>query len=209
MRILQDSGPYASMSRFYLSLKRAFDIGLATIGLVAFLPISVMFVLVVKLEDKGPFFYIQERWGKGGRKFKAYKFRTMVDGADQKWGLKPAEENDGRVTNVGKFLRATAMDELPQLINIWKGDMSFVGPRALAVGGLDPNHPQFVGRHQVRPGLTGSAQIYLPRDAALEEKFRYDLDYIKHHTFFGDLKLMLLSIWVTVRGKWESREKKI
>ena len=197
------------MNRFSQALKRVFDAGLATTGLVVFSPLAFLFSLAIKGEDRGPLFYIQERWGREGRKFTAYKFRTMVDGADRKWGLKPVEENDGRVTRVGKFLRATAMDELPQLINIWKGDMSFVGPRALAVGGPDPSVPGFRERHRVRPGLTGPAQVYLPRDASLEEKLRYDLDYIKHRTFLGDFKLIFLSCWITLEGKWESREKKI
>lgn len=133
----------------------------------------------------------------------------MVIDAHQKWGLKPAEENDIRITRIGKFLRATAMDELPQLINIWKGDMSFVGPRAMASEELKPSSPNFYKRHQILPGLTGPAQVYAPRDAALENKFKYDLDYIRNRTFWGDLELLFLSVWVTLRGKWESRKKKI
>ena len=133
----------------------------------------------------------------------------MIPEADEKWGLKPAAENDGRVTRVGKFLRATAMDELPQLFNIWKGDMSFVGPRALAVEEIKPSLPSFQERHQIRPGLTGRAQVHTPRDASLEEKFRFDLDYIQSRTFPGDLQLLFVSLWITLRGKWESREKKI
>jgi len=197
------------MSQFSLVLKRLFDWILASLGLVVFSPAVLIFSGLIKLQDNGPAFYVQERWGRGGMKFKAYKFRTMVDGADQRWGLKPAEENDGRVTWIGKFLRATAMDELPQLINIWKGDMSFVGPRALAVGGIDSSALNFSERHRIRPGLTGTAQVYLPRDASLEEKFRRDLDYIETRTFLEDLKLIYLSVWITLRGRWESRKKKV
>lgn len=133
----------------------------------------------------------------------------MAPNAYRQWGLKPAEENDRRVTAIGRFLRATAMDELPQLVNILKGDMSFVGPRALATGELSPSIPGFQERHQIRPGLTGPAQVYAPRDASLEEKFRYDLEYIRTRSFWGDLRLVLLSVWVTLRGRWETREKKI
>jgi len=192
-----------------MTLKRIFDRGLALLGILLFLPPALLFALVIKLEDGGPIFHSQERWGRGGRKFKAYKFRTMVPGAHEKWGLKPAEENDGRVTKIGKFLRATAMDELPQLFNILKGDMSFVGPRALATGELSPSVPGFQERHQVRPGLTGLAQVYAPRDASLEEKFRYDLEYIRTRSLWKDLQLILLSVWITLRGRWESRQKKI
>ena len=197
------------MKRSSLVLKRIFDFPLASGGLIFLFPLGVLFALGVQLEDGGPLFYFQERWGKGGKKFKAYKFRTMVDGADQEGGLRPAEENDTRVTRVGKFLRSTAMDELPQLLNIWRGDMSFVGPRALAVEELDPSRPGFSERHQIRPGLTGEAQVYASRDASIDEKFRYDLDYIQNRTFGRDLKLLFLSVWITLRGKWESREKKI
>jgi len=197
------------MNPFSPAFKRLFDICLATTGLVVFSPLVFILILAIKWEDNGPVFYVQERWGRGERKFKAYKFRTMVPHADQKWGLKPAQENDERVTKVGKFLRATALDELPQLFNIWKGEMSFVGPRALAVGELHPSVPSFSERHQARPGLTGPAQIYAPRDASFEEKFRYDLDYLQNRTFGRDLKLLFLSLGITLRGKWESREKKI
>ena len=190
-------------------MKRVFDFLLASFGILLFSPFALVLALWVKGRDGGPIFYIQERWGKQGRRFKAYKFRTMVPEADQKWGLKPAEENDFRLTPGGRFLRATAMDELPQLINIWKGDMSFVGPRALASEELNPSFPSFAERHKIRPGLTGPAQVYAPRDASLETKFRYDLDYIRTQTFGGDLKLILLSLWITFRGKWESREKKL
>ena len=190
-------------------MKRLFDIVLAALGIVFFSPLMLIFALAVRQADNGPILYFQERWGKNGKKFKAYKFRTMVVDAEQKWGLKPAEENDERVTRIGKFLRVTAMDELLQLVNILKGDMSFVGPRALAVGEVDRSIPGFLERHQICPGLTGPAQVYAPRIATLEEKFRYDLDYIRNRTLGGDLKLIFLSVLITLRGKWESREKKI
>ena len=190
-------------------MKRFFDFTLASVGMTVFGPLGLLFALLVKAEDGGPIFYTQERWGKGGKKFKVYKFRTMVPKADQRWGLKPAQENDVRITKIGNFLRQTAMDELPQLFNIWEGDMSFVGPRALAVEEVGLAVPGFRERHQIRPGLTGPAQVYAPRDASLEEKFRYDLKYVQTQTFWEDLKLIFLSIGITFRGRWESREKKI
>lgn len=189
--------------------KRFFDIALSLGGLIFFSPLALFFALAIKLEDRAPLLYVQERWGRGGKKFTAYKFRTMVDGADGKTGMKPAEENDERVTRVGKFLRATAMDELPQLINILKGDMSFVGPRALAVEEIRSSLPGFAERHSVRPGLAGPAQIYAPRDASFEEKLRYDLEYVRNQSFLTDLQLIFLSVWITLRGKWEFRRKKL
>jgi lipopolysaccharide/colanic/teichoic acid biosynthesis glycosyltransferase len=126
-----------------------------------------------------------------------------------------ATEDDPRITRVGRLLRATALDELPQLLNIWKGDMSFVGPRALPInerqgreasGDLpDEKIPGFHERLRVLPGLTGIAQIYAPRDVLRRHKFRYDRFYISRQSFWLDLKLIVLSFWITFRGAWERR----
>ena len=199
-------------------LKRLFDIVLSSIGLIGSSPLWLIFSLAVKLQDGGPIFYGQERVGKNGRIFKALKFRSMVPDAEKESGPIQATENDPRVTKTGKILRATAMDELPQLWNIFKGDMSFVGPRALRPkekevhGNPDEMNiediPAYKERMAVRPGLTGMAQVYLPTDALRSEKFKYDLLYIKNQSFLLDLKLIFLSFWITFRGKWESRSKK-
>ena len=143
----------------------------------------------------------------------------MVKDAETKSGPVQAVANDPRVTKVGRLLRATAMDELPQLVNIFKGDMSFVGPRALRPNekevrsGRGPEAlteiPGYDARHAVRPGLTGLAQVFLPGEAPRRRKFRYDLLYIRKGSFWLDLKLVALSFWITFRGKWESREPKV
>ena len=200
-------------------LKRLFDIFLSFIGLIFSSPLWLLFSLAIKLEDRGPIFYAQERVGKNGRIFKALKFRSMIPDAEKGVGPVQAVENDPRITRIGKILRATAMDELPQLWNIFKGDMSFVGPRALRPkekevhGNPDEmnieNVPGYHERLSVQPGLTGMAQVYLPTDALRSEKFKYDLLYIKKQSFLLDLKLIFLSFIITFRGKWESREKKI
>lgn len=200
-------------------MKRLFDIGLSLVGLIGASPLWVLFSIAILLEDGWPIFYLQERVGKNGRIFKAIKFRSMIKDAEKESGPVQAVENDPRVTRIGRILRATAMDELPQLVNILKGDMSFVGPRALRpkekeVHGnpetLDIEKiPGYYERLTVRPGLTGMAQVYLPTDALRSEKFKYDLMYIKSQTFLLDLKLIFLSFWITFRGKWESREKKV
>ena len=140
-----------------------------------------------------PVFYYQERVGRGGRIFRAMKFRSMRKDAEKNTGPVQAVENDPRVTKVGRLLRKTAMDELPQLFNILKGDMSFVGPRALRPkekevhGNPDETAiedvPGYYDRLKVSPGLTGMAQVYLPSDALRKEKFRYDLLYIKNQSF--------------------------
>jgi len=175
--------------------------------------------MAILLEDGRPVFYLQERVGKNGRIFRAIKFRSMIKDAEKESGPVQAVENDPRVTKVGRILRATAMDELPQLWNIFRGDMSFVGPRALRPkekevhgnpGEIDIEKiPGYYERLKVRPGLTGMAQIYLPSDAPRREKFEYDIRYINEQSFLFDLKLVFLSFWITFRGKWESREKKV
>jgi len=200
-------------------LKRLFDIFLSSIGIIGSSPLWLLFSSAIILEDGLPVFYLQERVGKGGRIFKGIKFRSMIKDAEKDTGPVQAVENDPRVTKVGRILRATAMDELPQLVNIFKGDMSFVGPRALRPkekevrGNPDEKEiekiPGFQERLAVRPGLTGLAQVYLPGEALRSEKFRYDLQYIKNQSFLLDLKLIFLSFWITFRGKWESRERKV
>jgi len=199
-------------------LKRPFDIALSFIGLILSSLLWAVISVLIKLEDGGPVFFGQERVGKNGRLFKALKFRSMRTDAE-KFGPQQALEHDPRVTKIGRIIRATAMDELPQLYNIFKGDMSFVGPRALRphekeVHG-DPDLrdiqdiPGYRERHIVRPGLTGLTQVFLPGDTPRRKKFRYDLLYIRKRSFWFDLKLIVLSFWITFRGKWESRQSKI
>src|SRR4030067_2936991 len=116
-------------------LKRPLDVTLSSLMLVLSAPVSLLIALAIKLEDGGPVFYRQERWGRGGARFKAFKFRTMVPHSDRVFGIKQATENDARITRVGRVLRAMGLDELPQMISIFRGEMSFVGPRALRAGG--------------------------------------------------------------------------
>jgi lipopolysaccharide/colanic/teichoic acid biosynthesis glycosyltransferase len=200
-------------------LKRPLDVFLSTLMLILSAPVSVIISLAIKLEDGGPIFYRQERWGRGGKRFRAYKFRTMVSHSDKVFGIKQAAENDLRITRVGRILRAMGLDELPQIISIFLGDMSFVGPRALAVGEIlhDENGypidyekvPGFWERLAVRPGLTGISTIYRAKDISPRKKFRYDLLYIQNLSFWLDVRLILMSFWISFRGKWETRGKKV
>jgi len=202
-----------------LFLKRPFDIVLSSAGLVLSSPLWAAVSLAVWLEDRGPVFYAQERVGRGGRTFRALKFRSMVRDAEKDLGPVQAAENDPRVTRVGRILRGTAMDELPQLLNILRGHMSFVGPRALRPSEIEVNGknrrvpledvPGYRDRHAVRPGLTGLAQVFLPGDAPRRKKFRYDLLYIRKMSFWADLEIILLSFWITFRGRWEFRGAKV
>jgi len=162
-------------------------------------------------------FFVQERVGRDGRIFQALKFRSMHVDAERGTGPLQAQENDQRVTRVGRLMRATAMDELPQLWNIFRGDMSFVGPRALRPGEIEIDGgsavaleavPGYADRILVRPGLTGVAQVYAPRDISRRSKFRYDRLYIRRRSFGLDVRLILLSFWISFRGTWESRGRK-
>jgi lipopolysaccharide/colanic/teichoic acid biosynthesis glycosyltransferase len=195
-------------------MKRLFDIVVAGTGLMVLAPVSALIALAIKIEDGGPVFYTQERVGRHCRVFTAYKFRSMVVDAERATGAVQAREGDPRITRVGRVLRATAFDELPQLWNIVRGDMSVVGPRPLRPGEADTTAdgahlplsaiPGYEARHRVRPGLTGIAQVYAPRDLPRTGKFRYDLLYQRKAGFCLDLRLILQSFWITARGRWET-----
>ena len=198
-------------------MKRALDIALSGFGLVASAPLWVVLAAAIKALDGGPVLFRQERVGKDGRVFTALKFRSMRPDAEAILGAVQASENDPRVTAIGRLMRATAMDELPQLWNIFVGDMSFVGPRALRPGEIEAvgevlvrleDVPGYQQRIQVPPGLTGIAQIYAPRDLRRRHKFRYDRLYVRKQSWTLDARLILLSFWISFLGTWEARGRK-
>lgn len=199
-------------------LKRPFDFIVAAIGLLLSAPLWVIIALAIELDDGGPIFFVQRRWGRNGAAFKVRKFRTMVTNADSRFDGVQAAVNDPRVTRVGRMLRATGMDELPQLLSICRGDMSLVGPRALAIDetyrdstGRTVRYtdvPGFQERLRVRPGLTGVATVYLPKDADPAERFRADVEYVRTASLMRDIKLVALSLWISIRGGWENRKSK-
>jgi lipopolysaccharide/colanic/teichoic acid biosynthesis glycosyltransferase len=197
--------------------KRVFDFMVAGLGLIASSPLWLLFAAAIKLEDGGPVFFRQDRVGQGGRVFSAMKFRSMRPDAEATTGAIQSMRGDPRVTWIGRLMRATAMDELPQLWNILRGDMSFVGPRALRPGEIEVDSGQLVAledvpgfeqRITVRPGLTGIAQIYAPRDVTRRHKFRYDRLYVARRSWLLDVRLILLSFWISLLGTWETRGKK-
>jgi lipopolysaccharide/colanic/teichoic acid biosynthesis glycosyltransferase len=200
-------------------IKRFFDAVLSGAGLLVSVPLWCVIPLAIKLEDGGPVFFPQERVGLDGGVFLALKFRSMRPDAEKLTGPVQATADDPRVTRVGRVLRATAMDELPQLVNILRGDMSFVGPRPLRPGEVDVRGdgqlisldqiPGYRERHAVRPGLTGLTQVYAPRDISRTSKFRLDRLYMKRAGFWLDVRLILLSFWITGRGQWEARGRKV
>ena len=200
-------------------LKRPFDFTLALAGLILSSPLWFIFSLAIYLEDRGPVLFFQERCGKDGKVFNIIKFRSMKPVRNGKSAHLVVDlQKDPRVTKLGRVLRATALDELPALVHILKGDMSFVGPKALPFKIEDKRHmpydnlaqvPGYHLRSQVKPGLTGIAQIYAPKEIDHKDRFRYDNLYVERMSFWLDLKLIFLSFWITFRGKWEHRGKKI
>ena len=178
-----------------IALKRIIDVVGSGIALVVLLPIFTIIGIFIKLDSKGPVFFIQERAGKDGKIFKAYKLRTMVDNAE-KMG-KGLRKDDSRITHVGKCLR-WGIDELPQLINVFKGDMSLVGPR--------PTLPEQVARYskehkrrlEMKPGITGWALINGRNALSWPEKIKLDIWYIDHWSLWLDLKILFKTIWVVI-----------
>jgi lipopolysaccharide/colanic/teichoic acid biosynthesis glycosyltransferase len=196
-------------------LKRIIDVLFSSLALAASAPVWLVIALAIKLEDGGPVFFTQLRWGRGQRAFRVYKFRSMSVTADSRV---QALQGDHRITRVGRLLRATSLDELPQIFNIWRGDMSWVGPRALPMNERQQNEagavpdsavPGFALRCAVRPGLTGIAQIFAPRDVPRRQKFRYDGFYIQRQSAWLDLRLIAISVWISVRLRWEDRGPKV
>jgi len=194
--------------------KRAFDRGVIIAAHLSLAPVWLLlwtFIpLAIWLEDRGPVFYRQRRLGRGGRVFTVLKFRTMVPDAETDTGAVWAQSDDPRITRVGRILRPTAMDELPQLINIWRGDMSFVGPRAERPElheEFASEIPGFSRRLEVRPGLTGLAQVCGAYDLHPAAKLAYDLEYVDRMSFRLDVTIMLRSILNTLLARWDKPQQ--
>lgn len=195
----------------YEKIKRFFDICLSAAALVVLSPLLLVIAILIYLEDKGPVIYSQTRIGKDGRAFKLYKFRSMCVDADEKLkDLQKLNERDGpvfkirddpRVTKVGKFIRKTCIDELPQLVNIIKGDMSIVGPRPPLPNEVEQYNSYQKQRLLVVPGLTCYWQIQKGEETTFDEWVELDLKYIKERSVLLDFRLILLTFKVILSGK--------
>lgn len=172
-------------------IKRALDILLSALGLIVLSPVLLVTAALVRIKLGSPVIFRQPRPGRDGRIFNLYKFRTMTNGVDENGVPLP---DAVRLTKFGRMLRATSLDELPELVNILKGDMSLVGPRPLLVKYLPLYNEQQRHRHDVRPGLTGWAQVHGRNLVSWEEKFRLDLWYVEHLSFAVDVKTILLTV---------------
>jgi len=189
------------------TVKRLFDLLVSAAMLVVCLPIMALTALAIKLESAGPVLYRQERVGQGGRNFTILKFRSMCVDAEKDGKPRWARQNDNRVTLTGRFIRRTRIDELPQIFNVFFGDMSFVGPRPerpYFVQDLTQKIPYYGVRHTVKPGITGWAQVryaYGATDEDAMHKLQYDLYYVKNHSLFLDLMILFQTVQVVLWGK--------
>lgn len=179
-------------------IKRTLDLILSLMALIVLMPLMIIIGILVRINLGSPIIFKQKRPGKNEKIFTLYKFRTMTDKRDIDGNLLPDEY---RLTKFGKFLRSTSLDELPELINIIKGDMAIVGPRPLLVEYLPYYTEKEKHRHDVRPGLTGLAQVNGRNAISWEEKLKYDTEYIKEISFYSDLKIIFKTIKKTIKRK--------
>lgn len=186
-------------------IKRTTDVLSSLLLLMVTLPISILAAILIKLESPGPVLFKQRRTGLYNQQFDVIKFRSMRNDAEKN-GAQWASKNDARVTKVGKFIRKTRIDEIPQLINVLKGEMSIVGPRPereVFIADLEKEISYYRFRHAVKPGVTGLAQVRYPYGASLEDavwKHKYDIHYIKHHTLWLDIKILFLTVRTVLFG---------
>lgn len=172
--------------------KRVFDFAISLIALICISPLLLIIIIWLHFANKGAgAFFTQERPGKNGKIFKVIKFKSMTDERDENGKLLPDKE---RLTKVGKFIRATSIDELPQLFNVLKGDMALIGPRPLLVQYLPLYSPEQARRHEVRPGITGWAQVHGRNAISWTEKFKLDVWYVDHCTLWTDIKVIFITI---------------
>jgi len=176
---------------YSIFFKRIFDFTIALFALIILSPIILVITVVLAIDFKGNPFFTQSRPGLNGRIFRLIKFKTMTDKTDVNGNLLPDKK---RITRVGKFLRSTSLDELPQLINIIKGEMSIIGPRPLKVEYLELYNCEQARRHEIKPGITGWAQINGRNSISWEQKFKYDVWYVDNYSFFLDLKILFLTV---------------
>lgn len=191
---------------YQLFIKRFFDFILSLVAIIILSPVFIVIALLVRIKLGSPILFKQERPGLNEKIFKMYKFRTMTSEVDEKGNLLPDEV---RLTSFGQLLRSTSLDELPELFNIFKGDMSIVGPRPLLVKYLPLYNDEQKHRHDVRPGLTGLAQVNGRNAISWEDKFKYDVEYTKNVTFMNDLKIIFETILKVIKRDGISSETSV
>lgn len=176
--------------------KQLFDFLLSILAVFLLLPIMALIAVMVRITMGNPVIFCQQRPGLNGKAFKVYKFRTMSEKTDSKGNLL---KDSARLTSFGRFLRSTSLDELPELFNVLKGDMSLVGPRPLLMEYLDRYTPEQARRHEARPGITGWAQVNGRNALSWEEKFKLDIWYVDNHSLWLDIRILFRTLWKTLK----------
>lgn len=184
-------------------IKRAFDLIIASFALLLLSPLLGLVAILIAFSMGGPILFCQQRPGRHGKPFEMFKFRTMLNVTDAEGTPLP---DDKRLTRVGKILRSTSLDELPELVNVVRGEMSLVGPRPLLMQYLDRYTCEQARRHELRPGITGWAQIHGRNAISWEEKFRLDVWYVDNHTFWLDMRILFATVWKVLRREDVSAE---
>ena len=182
--------------KFQHAVKRAIDIVCSGLGLIVLSPILIIAAILIRKNLGSPIFFTQDRIGKDGKVFKMIKFRTMLDATDKYGNQLPDEE---RLTSFGKLLRSTSIDELPELVNVFLGDMSLVGPRPLLVEYKDLYSKEQWRRHEVRPGITGWAQVNGRNSISWAERFKLDVEYIDNYNLILDIKILFMTVLKVIK----------
>ena len=182
-------------------IKRIFDFAVALIILLLLMPLWLLIALLIKIDSKGPVFFIQARPGYHKKIFNVYKFRTMRIGSEKMIKGQEVLKDDGRITGIGKFLRRSKLDEIPQLINVLKGEMSLVGPRPERIASLEDYTEEISKRLNMRPGLTGLAQVSGNIYISLSKRYEYDIFYVEHFSILLDLRILIRTVGVILFGE--------
>lgn len=183
------------------AIKRLIDIILSLIVLIVFLPVWIIVAIIIKATSKGPMFFFQDRPGQYKEIFKVYKFRTMKLGSDKMVKGQEVMKDDDRVTSVGKFLRRTKIDEIPQVLNVLKGEMSLVGPRPERISSLEEYDDEISKRLNMKPGMTGLAQVSGNIHLDLKDRYKYDVYYVEHYSLWLDIKIIVRTVGVVLFGE--------
>ncbi len=181
-------------------MPRIFDILIAALALIVFSPVLLIAAIAIKLGSQGPVIYRQRRVGKGGEEFELFKLRTMEQGSDPVGVGTVVARDDPRVTAAGRFLRRTSLDEIPNLVNVLRGEMAIIGPRPTIPTQVVDYTPQQHRRHEVRPGLTGWAQVQGRAGIPWEQRIELDVEYVERRSFALDLRILAKTAWLLVTG---------
>lgn len=190
-------------------IKRLIDIIISLIVLIVFLPVWIIVAILIKATSEGPIFFLQDRPGQNKKIFKVYKFRTMKPGSEKMIKGQEVMKDDDRVTSIGKFLRRTKIDEIPQVLNVLRGEMSLVGPRPERIVSLEEYDDEISKRLNMKPGMTGLAQVSGNIHLDLQDRYKYDVYYVEHYSFWLDIKIIFRTVGVVLLGEDKYLDKRL